>query len=136
MTAPFTDLGEAGVCARVAIALVKLERHRRAPDELKPLILIGCTVERLKGLQLDTVRLALLSLCVWVEHNRQSDAWLKDVLYRDHLRMSLRRCFYSEYKATRRNPRVTNRGVMGTTSSMATGLPNETLLSASGKRND
>lgn len=102
MTPPFADLGEAGVCARVALALVRLERHRRAPDELQPLILIGCTVERLCGLQLGSVRLALLSLSVWVEQKRASDAWLKGVLMRDYYGFSIRRCYYAEYKANRR----------------------------------
>jgi hypothetical protein len=109
----FSDQGEAAVCARVAIALVKLERRRRAPDELKPTILIGCTVERLKGLHLLTVRLALLSLSVWVSQGRHSDAWLKGVLMRDYYGFSIRRCYYAEYKANRGDdPRVTNRGVM------------------------
>jgi hypothetical protein len=109
----FSDQGEAAVCARVAIALVKLERRRRAPDELKPGILIGCAVERLKGLQLHTVRLALLSLAVWVFQGRRSDAWLKGVLMRDYYGFSIRRCYYAEYKGNRGDdPRVTNRGVM------------------------
>lgn len=113
MAAPFTDLGEAAVCARVALALVRLERRRKLPDELKPLILIGMTVERLKGLHLHTVRLALLSVAVWVGEQHRTDDWLKGVLMRDLYGFSIRRCYYAEYKANRRaDPRVTNRGVI------------------------
>ena len=102
MTPPFADLGESAVCARVALALIRLERARRRPDELKPLILVGCTVERIKGLQLATVRLALLSLCVWIEGGRRSDAWLAGVRMRDMYGFSIRRCYYADYKANRR----------------------------------
>ena len=127
MPAPFTDQGEAAVCARVAIALVKLEMRRRRLESPQPAILIGCTVERLKGLYLPTVRLALLSLSVWVTQKRQSDAWLKGVLMRDYYGFSIRRCYYAEYKGTRgSDPRVTNRGV--TTSPPHTGSERGTSL--------
>lgn len=111
MTVPFAGLGEAAVCARVAIALVK--RTRKGDDfrDLKPPILIGVTVARLDGLHFGSVRLALLSLSVWVEQKRRSEDWLAGVLYRDLMGYSIRRCYHDEYKANRRDPRVTNRGV-------------------------
>jgi hypothetical protein len=111
MTAPFEGLGEAGVCARVAIALVKRTRVKRDMRGVSPCILIGVCVSELQGLQFPTVRLALLSLSVWVEQKKQSDEWLRGVLYRDLMRFPIRRCFHDAYKATRRDPRVTNRGV-------------------------
>jgi hypothetical protein len=67
----------------------------------------------LKGLQLHTIRLALLSMGVWVMEGRRSDAWLAGVLMRDYYGFSIRRCYYAEYKENRRDdPRVTNRGVI------------------------
>jgi hypothetical protein len=111
MGAPFAGLGEAAVCARVAIALVKFQRKNIIGREVKPLILIGMTVARLDGLRFATVRTALLSLSVWVEQGHRSDAWLKGVIYRDLMGYSLRRCYHEAYKANRRDPRITNRGV-------------------------
>lgn len=102
MTAPFADLGEAGICARVALALVKRERTRTLPHETNPQILIGMTVARLKGLYLPTVRLALLSLSVWTQQKKSSSSWLTGVLMRDMYGFSIRRCYYAEYKANRR----------------------------------
>ena len=115
MTAPFTGLGEAAVCARVAIALVKRQRKLHKPAEVQPLILIGITAMSLHGTNFISVRSALLSLSVWVESHRQSEAWLTGVIYRDMMGYTLRRCFHEEYKASRRDPRVTNRGVKSTT---------------------
>jgi hypothetical protein len=95
----------------VAIALVKFQRKNIIGREVKPLILIGMTVARLDGLRFATVRTALLSLSVWVEQGHRSDAWLKGVIYRDMMGFSLRRCYHEAYKANRRDPRITNRGV-------------------------
>jgi hypothetical protein len=102
MAAPFTDQGEAAVCARVAIALLKRKNAQADFSGTQPTILIGIVVATLDGLQLPTVRLALLSLSVWVMSGRQSAAWLKSVLYADCIGLPLRRCFYSDYKANRR----------------------------------
>jgi hypothetical protein len=111
MTAPFSDQGEAAVCARVALALIRRYRKQITDKEIKPLILIGITVSMLDELRVSTIRTALLSLSVWVEQGRHSKDWLRGVIYRDMMGYSLRRCYHFEYKANRRDPRVTNRGV-------------------------
>lgn len=112
MAPPFTDQGEAAVCARVAIALIKRARIKRDIRAAQPCIVIGCTVGELHGLRLTTIRLALLSLAVWVEGKKSTQEWLAGVLMRDYYGFSIRRCYYAEYKANRRSdPRVTNRGV-------------------------
>lgn len=113
MTPPFSDMGEAAVCARVTLAWLKLLRKREELESVNPHILIGIGVERLSGLHFDTVRLALLSLSVAVTEGRQSQDWLKDVCYRDLMGFTIRRCYYDAYKATRHSPRVTNRGARG-----------------------
>jgi len=102
MTPPFSDQGEAAVCARVAIAWLRLTRRQTLPDEPNPQILIGIAVARLDGLYLPTMRLALLSLSVWTEQKRKSADWLTGVLMRDYYGYTIRRCFYAEYKANRR----------------------------------
>jgi hypothetical protein len=102
MTAPFTAQGEAAVCARVALAWLRLQRVRRDMRACSPNILIGVGVEELRGLQLTTVRLALLSLSVWVTKKKRSEDWLAGVIMRDYYGFSIRRCYYAEYKANRR----------------------------------
>lgn len=102
MSAPFTDQGEAAVCARVALAWLRLQRKKRDMSDRSGLILIGIGVDQLRGLHFGTVRLALLSLAVWVGQHRQSQDWLKGVLMRDYYGFSIRRCYYADYKANRR----------------------------------
>jgi hypothetical protein len=102
MTAPFTEQGEAAVCARVALALI---RRKLRTDDLRgvsPCIVVGITVGGLDGLYLGTVRLALLSLSVWLEQKKRSEDWLAGVVMRDYYGFSIRRCYYAEYKANRR----------------------------------
>lgn len=110
-TPPFTAQGEAAVCARVAIAYLKRVNRQYDDHQVKPLILIGIAVQSLAGLQFTTLRSCLLSLSVWVETARQSKDWLRGVIYRDMMGYTLRRCLSESYKAHRRDPRVTNRGV-------------------------
>ena len=102
MTPPFADMGEAAVCARVALALIRRKRTHADFSDISPHILIGVTVSHLQGLHLPTVRLALLSVSVWVRAGGHTRDWLAGVLYRDMLRLPIRRCYYAEYKANRR----------------------------------
>lgn len=102
MTAPFTDQGEAAVCARVALALVRLQFRRRGAEGLHKQTYIWLATDAIRGLQLHTVRLALLSLNVWLISGRDTKAWLAGVLMRDYYRFPIRRCYYAEYKETRR----------------------------------
>jgi hypothetical protein len=111
MTAPFEGQGEAAVCARVALAWIRYTRAKRDVRAAQPLIVLGIALEELRGLELRTMRLAFFSLCVWIEQKRLTKDWLAGVLYRDLMRYDIRRCYYADYKATRRDPRVTNRGV-------------------------
>jgi hypothetical protein len=102
MTVPFAGLGEAGVNARVALALLKLMCKDKVLRGTKPAILIGVASARLDGLHFGMVRLALLSLNHWVLDGGRSDAWLKHVLYCDAMGYSFRRAFYADYKVNRR----------------------------------
>lgn len=111
MTAPFSGQGEAAVCARVAIALLRRTRRGLENKQLSPAILIGIATEELRGLQFRSLRSCLLSLNCWVLEGRHSKDWLTGVVYRDMMGYKLRRCLSESYKATRRDPRVTNRGV-------------------------
>ncbi len=109
----FADQGEAAVCARVALALLRRKRRNPKWAPVTPHILIGGVTEDIRGLEFLTIRTALLSLNTAVAEGQSSARWLKDVCYRDLMQFTLRRCFYDGYKATRRSPRVTNRGARG-----------------------
>lgn len=115
MTAPFSEQGEAAVCARVAVAYLKLIRKQYGDHEVKPLILIGITVGTLKGLRFQSLRSCLLSLSVWVGEGRQSKDWLTGVIYRDMMGFTIRRCLSESYKAHRATPLLANRGVRAAT---------------------
>lgn len=110
-TQPFADMGEAAVCARVAIALVKKACKEWEVRDCKPPIIIGIVTARLDGHRFDMVRSALLSLNHWWLEGGSSQTWLQHVLYCDMMGYSFRRCYFTGYKAHRRDPRVTNRGV-------------------------
>lgn len=112
MTPPFANHGIAGVTARVCLAYLKEIRRQSEYRDLKPAILIGVAVARLDGLNFGVLRLALLSLNSALLSGRTSDAWLKEVLYREMIGETYRRCFYNAYKGNRRSPRVTNRGAI------------------------
>lgn len=107
----FTDFRQAGVAARVAIQLVKREVRLhgvfRAPAKA-----VSDTTAALDGLAFPMVRLALLSLGLWVASGKRSRDWLSGCLYRDLMGYTFRRCFYDEYKGNRRaHPPVSNTGV-------------------------
>lgn len=111
MTAPFSGLNDAGVCARVTIALLKRKIKRMRIGKISAPILIGMVTADLEGTEFRTIRSCLLSLNAWCLEARSSSAWLTEVVYRDMMGYTIRRCLHSEYKANRRDPRVTNRGV-------------------------
>ncbi len=129
MAVPFGDLGDAGVCARVAIALLKRKMKRVRLGTISAPILIGMVTADLHGMAFPTVRSCLLSLNAYCLGGGRSSAWLTSVLYRDMMGYTIRRCLHDDYKANRRDPRVTNRGVKPTTFQARSGeTPRTTVL--------
>ncbi len=117
----FTDYHEAGIAARVAIRLVQKARRDPIVQARKPSDQAYSAIQALEGIGVPMVRMALHSLAVHLDLGVMSSQWLSDVLYRDLMGYSFRRCFFNAYKEARRlTPRVTNRGgqlpVWGTTS--------------------
>jgi hypothetical protein len=107
----FTDYHEAGVAARVAMHLVKKARRDPIIQARKPSDQVYSAIQALEGTGFPMVRMALHSLAVHVDMGVPSAQWLCDVLYRDLMGLSFRRCFFNAYKEGRRlTPRVTNRG--------------------------
>lgn len=137
MTAPFSSQGDAAVCARVAIAILRLMCKDKELRQVKPSILIGVAVKRLEGLRFATLRSCFMSLNVSLIEGRSSKAWLTGVIYRDMMGFTIRHCLSETYKATRRDPRVTNRGVKTTTSQHQSGeTDHETATNTQGASDD
>lgn len=126
----FAEYHTAGIAARVAYQLVtriSIRENATASDRLR---CVHLAIDSLKGLAMPFVRMALHSLAVWIDLGKPPRQWLRDVLYRDLMGYTFRRCFFDAYKETRRvYPRVTNRGVHPTPSGQASFLT-ETLTDA------
>lgn len=111
MTAPFVDAGEVEVCARVFTQLVKAQ-YRKSPKGTAPAAIVQAALNALPASPPSTMTLAAYSF--WYHVIRlecPSWRWLDEVIKRDRIGYALRAALYFEYKGTRRNPRVTNRGV-------------------------
>jgi len=112
MTVPFCDASRAELVARVAYQLVLLQWKHTKEYQPTP----GQTIRSVETLpfvkaSLD-FRLALSSMYLEVVTNkRRSRDWLRDAINRSRSGVLFRAVFYAEYKAGRRDPRVTNRGV-------------------------
>lgn len=129
MSAPFGDLGDAAVCARVAIALLKLYCKDPVIRKARPAIVIGIATARLDNMAFPTLRSCLLSLNAFCLEGGTSAQWLTGVIYRDMMGYTIRRCLHDAYKAKRRDPRVTNRGVRVADNSAQSGeTPRTTVL--------
>src|SRR6185369_1191250 len=120
------------VLARVALQLVRREYQAPGQAEFSPLVLIRLAESRLNGYEFPMIRFALHSLSAWISTHRRSQEWLAGVMYRDMMGYTYRRCFFADYKETRRlTPRITNRG--GQLPLLAAGLDYETGETDDGK---
>jgi hypothetical protein len=112
MTVPFCDARRPEVVVRVAIQLVRLEWRRQRADNPRPGFVIA-TVQALPFVResLD-FRLALSSMYLAVVSKRQtSKQWGQEAIRRSRAGELFRSVVFPAYKAQRRDPRVTNRGV-------------------------
>jgi len=105
-------MGEIVICARVARQLAGLSKGYDGPipppNSWYATIASRNLPEDYDGM----MRLALHSLAVYLDLGYSSTQWLDNVLEAAHFGHNFRRCFFFEYKETRRPyPRVTNRGV-------------------------
>lgn len=113
MTAPFCDATRAELVARVAYQLVVLE-HRKSPGAFeRPGLLIATVQASWFVRQSLDFRLALSSMYQACGVNgTKSRKWHADVITRARCGILFRAVFAPTYKAGRRDPRVTNRGVI------------------------
>jgi len=112
MTAPFCDATRAEIVARVALQLVALEyRRSRATYERAGLLIATVQASPFVRQSLD-FRLALSSMYLECgTEGRTSKQWLQGAISRARSGLLFRAVFHPAYKANRRDPRVTNRGV-------------------------
>lgn len=112
MSAPFCDATRAEIVARVSVQLVRLEWKRQRANSPRPGHIIA-TVQASDFVRssLD-FRLALSSMYLAIQQEREtSRKWLANTITRARSGVLFRSVFYPAYKAGRRDPRVTNRGV-------------------------
>jgi len=126
MAAPFCDACRAELVARVAYQLVVIYHKRTKGSNITPgqLIMLVQTNPFVRE-SLD-FRLALSSMyqsCVTSKST--SRRWLLDCITASRAGISFRAVFFPAYKATRRDPRVTNRGVGKPTTSKRKGARND-----------
>ena len=111
MTAPFTDSAMPEVCARVAFRLVQ-KAYQNAPSRdmsgAEYIILTLAQVDCLRG---SLVHSALLAALFAQRKSIPLRSWRDFAITASRCGKGFRHCWYADYKATRRDPRVTNRGV-------------------------
>lgn len=107
----FTDNHEFEVIARVARQWVFLCK-RRQPNIKSVPIAIGYAISQLPPGLNPFFQTALFSLASYCGAQKwTSTAWLDEVRKRSKLSLTFRAVFFFDYKATRRNPHVINKGV-------------------------
>lgn len=115
MTPPFVDARMPEVVARVAIQIVKLRYLRNgARSAYGPLIVQAC-LDDLSAFKGRLIYSALLALQFHLIQGGASRTWLQGAIANSRAGRGFRHCWYDAYKGTRRDPRVTNRGVKRTT---------------------
>ena len=106
------DMGQAVICARVALQMVAIRYRRSFSSEIPPRFFATWAARSLPLDYPGMLRLALHSLAVYIGLGMTTSVWLHNVLEAAHYGHSFRRCFFFDYKANRGPyPRVTNRGV-------------------------
>lgn len=111
MTAPFTDAAMPEVCARVVFQLAIRYARKRPSDELYGPAVMQAILEDLTPLQGTLVYSCALAAQFAVIRRERLLDWRAMAVQASRLGLGFRRCWYGEYKANRRDPRVTNRGV-------------------------
>lgn len=113
---PFTDAALPEVCARVAVAWVKFVWRQQGPGATHGPTVVQHAIDAWPLDRRDLVPTALSALQFHLIRGGTSQQWLAHATLSSRAGYGFRRCWYEDYKGTRRaNPRVTNRGVRATT---------------------
>lgn len=110
---PFKGANEPEVCARVLMAVAKrlYTRSGGVLTDLNQVILDIPHFGRSSD-PLDMMSTAISSLATYSHEGMKIKTWTNHVVMRSRAGYSFRHCFYFAYKGTRRDSRVTNRGVI------------------------
>jgi hypothetical protein len=111
MTPPFADAKMPEVVARVAYQLVLIEYRKHHAVERSGQQTIINTLSSIECLHGSLCHSALLAALFATRDGKRMAHWRDDAIVASRAGYGFRRCWYPEYKATRRDPRVTNRGV-------------------------
>lgn len=103
MTPPFTDAAIPEVCARVALALIRLEYNRAPTLSTNPAPLIRRALNRLPPKGFPIVQCALLGLQYsLLERKMSAVSWRQQAIAGSKLGYGFRLCYFNDYKANRR----------------------------------
>lgn len=109
---PFTDATYPEVCARVGLAWAKYCRRRLGLRDAKGVLVIQAAIDAWPLDPGGLVPTALHALQFHIIRGGTSHQWFDTAIASARAGYGFRRCWYDDYKATRRGyPRITNRGV-------------------------
>jgi hypothetical protein len=111
MTAPFTDAMMPEVCARVVFRLVARRARKWAPDEMSGTAVTLAVLDDIAPLRGTLVYSCALAALFALRNQQKLARWRDTAILHSRAGLGFRRCWYDDYKANRRDPRVTNRGV-------------------------
>lgn len=112
MTPPFTDARMPEVVARVAFRLVERHYKRQIGTTQSGADWIIETIDAIECFRGALPHSALLAALFATRNGMRMARWRDEAVMASRAGYGFRRCWYADYKATRRDPRVTNRGVM------------------------
>lgn len=103
MTPPFVDAEMPEVCARVALQLVKRQWRRSGVEKPTPAVCIRRAIDDIPRGGFPIVQTALIGMqYAVISQKLDTKAWLARCVAGSRLGYGFRRCFYDDYKATRR----------------------------------
>lgn len=111
MTIPFADAKFPEACARVAYAWVRLTYKRINSKNATGTETVQTALALLPDRMRGALEPPLLGLQFHLIRRGESRVWLSTAIKHSRAGLGFRRCYFDDYKAPRRNPRVTNRGV-------------------------
>lgn len=111
MTPPFADAGFPEVAARVVFRLAERKWHQTRPNEMSGAECLIAVLDDLAPLSGSVVHSCALAALFAIRQKTKLRKWRDTAITHSRAGLGFRRCWYDDYKANRRDPRVTNRGV-------------------------
>jgi hypothetical protein len=120
MTAPFTDAAMPEVCARVVYQMAVLRWRRAASDEMSGTECLLAVLDDIALFRGALLHSCALSALFALRKRQKLRKWRDFAITASQCGKGFRHCWYADYKAGRRDPRVTNRGVRASTPEQTT----------------